>query len=148
MAKKDEKKGEKQENATPDCIFCKIISGTIPSRKFYEDEAIIAFLDINPASPGHSLVVPKQHFPLITDGTDDQVGRTFIGVKAVAARIKSRLECSGLNILVNQGKDAGQVINHFHVHIVPRIKGDNLHVNPPDRKMSPEEMDRILAKLK
>jgi histidine triad (HIT) family protein len=148
MTMKGSKKEGERGNPAPDCIFCKILAGTIPSRKYYEDEAVIAFLDINPASPGHSLVVPKQHFKLIFDGTDEQIQKTFIGVKNVAERVKNRLACDGFNILVNQGRDAGQVIEHFHIHVIPRLKGDNLRVNPPDRKMTDAEMDQILAKLK
>ncbi len=148
MAKQESKKEGKQELPSQDCVFCKIVAGTIPSRKFYEDEAVIAFLDINPASPGHSLVVPKQHFKLITDGTDGQIQKTFVGVKNTTERLKTRLAFEGFNILVNQGREAGQVINHFHVHIIPRVKGDGLHVNPPDRKITDAELDQMLAKLK
>jgi histidine triad (HIT) family protein len=148
MATKGSKKEGKQENPAPDCIFCKIVAGTIPSRKFYEDDAVIGFLDINPASPGHSLVVPKQHFKLIFDGTDAQIQKTFVGVKNVAERLKTKLAFDGFNILVNQGREAGQVIEHFHVHVIPRLKGDNMHVNPPDRKMTADDMDKIIEKLK
>lgn len=148
MASKGSKKEATGDARDPDCIFCKILAGTIPSRTFYEDDAVVAFLDINPASPGHSLVVPKQHFKLIIDGTDQQVQKTFVGVKNVVERLKTRLACDGLNILVNQGRDAGQVIDHFHVHVIPRAKGDGMHVNPPDRKVTGEQLDAILARLK
>lgn len=148
MATKGSNREVKTEAQAPDCIFCKILAGTIPSRTFYEDDTVVAFLDINPASPGHSLVVPKQHFKLIIDGTDQQVQKTFLGVKKVVERLKTRLACDGLNILVNQGRDAGQVIDHFHVHVIPRAKGDGMHVNPPDRKMTAEGMDKLLARLK
>ncbi|MBN2154058.1 MAG: HIT family protein [Candidatus Lokiarchaeota archaeon] len=135
-------------NPVPDCIFCKIVAGTIPSRKFYEDDAVIGFLDINPAAPGHTLVVPKQHFKLIVDGTEEQVQKAFIGVRNVAGRLRSKLGCNAFNILVNQGREAGQAIEHFHVHIIPRVEGDGMRVNPPDRKMKDPEMDQILSKLR
>jgi len=154
MAKKQEKTKndaeavEETESSGSDCIFCKILNGDIPARKFYEDDAAIAFLDINPASPGHSLVVPRQHFKTIADGEQDVIAATFIAVKNVAELVKTRLQCDGLNIMANQGRTAGQVIQHFHVHVVPRYKGDNIRIIPPDRKMSDEKLDEILEKLK
>ncbi|HME55840.1 MAG TPA: HIT family protein [Candidatus Lokiarchaeia archaeon] len=154
MAKKQEKskkdaKTEVETEATGmNCIFCKILDGIIPARKFYEDDTAIAFLDINPASPGHSLVVPRHHFKTIADGTQEIIAGTFVAVKNVAELVKTRMNCDGLNIMVNQGRDAGQVIEHFHVHVVPRYKGDNIHIIPPDRKMSDEKLDEILDKLK
>jgi histidine triad (HIT) family protein len=154
MAKKPEKSKKeatnegKSESKAADCVFCKILNGTIPSRKFYEDDSTIAILDINPASPGHALVLPRQHFKTIMDGGQDVVASTFLTVKRVAELVKNRLNCDGLNIMVNQGREAGQVIDHFHVHVVPRYKGDNIHIIPPDRKMSDEQLDEILEKLK
>ena len=150
MAKKPEKlkKETNPEKKKEDCIFCKILDGTIPSRKFYEDDATIAVLDINPASPGHSLVIPRQHFKTMIDGSQAIVASTFIAVKNVVELVKSRMECDGMNIMVNQGRDAGQVIEHFHVHVVPRYKGDNIHIIPPDRKMTDDQLDEILEKLK
>jgi len=148
VSKQERKKEGNQEPVAQDCVFCKIIAGKIPSRKFYEDDVVIAFLDINPASQGHSLVVPKEHFKLIMDGTDAQIQKIFLGVKKVAERLKSRLGFEGFNILINQGLEAGQVINHFHIHVIPRVKGDGLHVHPPDRKPTDAELDRVFAKLK
>lgn len=147
-SKKDTKTEEKEETTEIDCIFCKIVDGNIPARKFYEDDSAIGFLDINPASPGHSLVIPRQHFKTIADGGQDIIANTFIAVKNVAELVKNRLECDGLNIMINQGRVAGQVIEHFHVHVVPRYKGDNIHIIPPDRKMSDAKLDEILEKLK
>ena len=148
MPTKGAKNGGDKGDPAPNCVFCKIVAGAIPSRKFYEDDAVIGILDINPASPGHSLVLPKQHFKLIIDGTDEQVQKAFIGVKKVAERLKGKLACESFNILVNQGREAGQVVEHFHIHLIPRVKGDSLRVNPPDRRMTDAEMDQVLSKLK
>ncbi|MEX2680353.1 MAG: HIT family protein [Candidatus Sigynarchaeota archaeon] len=148
MAKQDGKKNANQDSAAEDCVFCKIVAGKIPSRKFYEDDAVIGILDINPVSSGHSLIIPKEHFKLIMDGTDKQIQKTFVGVKNVADRLKNRLGFEGFNMLVNQGREAGQVINHFHVHVIPRVKGDGLHVHPPERKVTDAELDQVFAKLK
>nr|MDO8113587.1 HIT domain-containing protein [Candidatus Sigynarchaeota archaeon] len=154
MAKKQEaekhesKKDETKGAMTADCIFCKIVDGKIPSKKFYEDNTVIAFLDINPAAFAHSLVVPKLHFKTIVDGTPDQVGKTFIGVKNVTEHMKTRLKCDGFNILINQGREAGQIIEHFHIHVVPRFKSDNIRFIPPDHKASDAELDQAFNKLK
>ncbi len=130
-----------------DCIFCKIIDGSIPSKTFYKDKNTIGFLDINPATPGHSLVVPKKHFTHIYDADSKTIGEMFDGVKKVAELVKTRLNADGLNIFINQGREAGQVIDHFHVHILPRYKGDRIKLIPPELKLSDDEMDAIFKKL-
>nr|MDO8118603.1 HIT domain-containing protein [Candidatus Sigynarchaeota archaeon] len=130
-----------------DCIFCKILDGTIPSRTVFKNENVVAFLDINPATPGHTLVIPRVHFSSMIDGNADLVANVYKGVKDVVMLLKNRLDCSGFNILTNQGKDAGQVIDHFHVHVIPRSKSDKIRFLPPENKLSDTEMDALHKKI-
>lgn len=130
-----------------DCIFCKIIEGTIPSKTFHVDEHVIAFLDINPATRGHSLVVPKRHFRLMNDASDEEIAKIFVAVKHVARQLVESLNADGFNVLANQGREAGQVIDHFHVHVIPRYKADGIHFAPPERKTTQDELDSTLATL-
>jgi len=102
------------------CIFCAIAAGEIPSFKVYEDDEVLAYLDINPFTKGHTLVIPKSHSEGLVD-TDDATLATIIArVKKVAAHLKTALPCDGFNILQNNGEAAGQTVKHVHFHIVPR----------------------------
>ena len=130
-----------------ECIFCKILDGSIPSRKIYEDSSVISFLDINPASRGHSLVVPKTHARLIMDLEDEWISKVFVSLKKVSGLISNKLECDGFNLLINQGKDAGQVVDHFHIHVIPRYGGDSLHLPSAVMEMTDGEMDEIQQKI-
>jgi histidine triad (HIT) family protein len=106
-----------------DCVFCAIVDGEIPSFKIYEDDTAIAFLDINPFSYGHALVVPKVHREGLLDAEDGELAALMAVVKKVAAAIKAELKCDGFNILQNNGEAAGQSVKHIHFHIVPRMNG-------------------------
>lgn len=106
-------------NIMNDCIFCKIVKGEIHSYKIYEDDDVYAFLDINPVSRGHTLVVPKEHYADIFEIPEDLLSKVNIVVKKLSSRIKERLECDGINILQNNGSCAGQTVLHYHVHIQP-----------------------------
>ena len=102
------------------CIFCAIASGEIPSFKVYEDDVVLAYLDINPFSKGHVLVIPKEHTEGLLDTPDATLSAVIARVKKVAAHIKDALPCDGFNILQNNGAAAGQTVMHLHFHIVPR----------------------------
>ena len=104
-----------------DCIFCAIAAGEIPSFKVYEDDLALAYLDINPFSEGHALVIPKAHSAGLLDTGDDVLAAVLARVKKVAARLKEALPCDGFNILQNNGPAAGQTVPHLHFHIVPRL---------------------------
>ena len=108
------------------CIFCAIAAGEIPSFKVYEDELVLAYLDINPFSKGHVLVIPKEHSEGLLDTPDETLAAVVSRVKKVAAHLKSALPCDGFNILQNNGEAAGQTVHHVHFHIVPRWTGDPL----------------------
>ena len=102
------------------CIFCAIAAGEVPSFKVYEDDLVLAYLDINPFSRGHTLVIPKGHAAGILDVDDETLSALVLRVKKVAAHVKEVLGCDGFNILQNNGAAAGQTVPHLHFHIVPR----------------------------
>lgn len=109
-------------------MFCQIISKKIPARIVYEDEKAIAFLDINPANAGHTLLVPKQHFETIVDIPATEFGELADSLRRVAIGIIKALQCHGLNILQNNKEAAGQLIPHAHFHLIPRYKEDGLQL--------------------
>ena len=102
------------------CVFCAIAAGEIPCFKVYEDEGVLAYLDINPFSEGHTLVIPKAHSECLLDTADEALAMVLARVKKVAAHLKEALPCDGFNILQNNGEAAGQTVRHLHFHIVPR----------------------------
>ena len=102
------------------CLFCAITAGEIPSFKVYEDEVVLAYLDINPFSEGHTLVVPKAHSAGLLDTDDATLAAVVARVRKVAAHLKDVLGCDGFNIMQNNGEAAGQTVRHVHFHIVPR----------------------------
>ncbi|OLS30506.1 MAG: HIT-like protein [Candidatus Heimdallarchaeota archaeon AB_125] len=123
-----------------DCLICKIIDGKIPSYTLYEDEEIKVFLDIYPMSKGHSLVVPKKHFEDIF--TISEVDMIFTKkIPVIASRLKRITGATGMNIIQNNGRDAGQILNHIHFHLVPRFPNDGLTLIP-----SKSELDEETAK--
>jgi histidine triad (HIT) family protein len=109
-----------------DCVFCAIAAGEIPSFKVYEDDLVLAYLDINPFSKGHTLVIPKEHCTGLIDTPDGTLAALIARVKKVAAHLKTALPCDGFNILQNNGESAGQTVMHIHFHIVPRYGKENI----------------------
>jgi histidine triad (HIT) family protein len=113
-----------------DCLFCKIISGEIPSYKIYEDDFAYAFLDIYPTSEGHTIVLPKKHFQRFTEMSEEEASSLFASVNRVAKAVEKALDVPGSNIGLNNGEVAGQSVPHVHVHIIPRRakdKGGSMH---------------------
>lgn len=106
------------------CLFCKIVSNEIPSTKVYEDDRVLAFLDIHPVNIGHTLVVPKAHHVNLYDTEDGTLTHMMIVAKKLSVAIKGALGADGVNIEMNNDPAAGQIIFHTHVHIVPRFEGD------------------------
>jgi len=102
------------------CVFCAIAAGEIPSFKVYEDDLVLAYLDINPFTNGHTLVIPKEHSEGLLDTDEATLAAVIARVKKVAAHLKAALPCDGFNILQNNGEAAGQTVKHLHFHIVPR----------------------------
>ena len=107
-----------------DCLFCKIVRGEIPCEKVYEDDSVIAFLDIGPVSKGHTLVVPKQHAENLAAGSPEDAASMMRAVYILAPKIMSALGASGYNLGMNHGEVAGQDVMHTHLHIMPRYSGE------------------------
>lgn len=105
-----------------DCIFCKIIAGEIPSSKVYEDDQVVAFLDISQVTPGHTLVVPKQHFRNLLEMDADSTSQLFARVPDIARKVMKATGAKGMNILNNNEEIAGQTVFHTHVHLAPRYE--------------------------
>ena len=117
-----------------DCIFCKIIAGQIPCTKVYEDDVCLAFMDIGPISPGHTLIVPKKHYEAVSQMPAEEVAAFYRPVAALAAAVQAAVGSEGLNVLQNNGRSAGQAVEHLHVHLIPRWTGDGLGFRWPAKK--------------
>ncbi|MBI5077186.1 HIT family protein [Candidatus Falkowbacteria bacterium] len=111
-----------------DCLFCKIVNNEIPSQKIFENEKILAFLDINPINPGHVLIVPKKHCNGLLDAGEENLNALIQPVPIIAKAIMSALDYEGFNLGVNNGSAAGQIVPHLHFHIMPRRAGDGHHL--------------------
>jgi histidine triad (HIT) family protein len=112
----------------PDCIFCKIVAGEIPSHKIYEDDKTLAFMDINPWTRGHSLVIPKAHSRNVYDVDPDDLAAAHLTAQRIAGRLRDRLNCEGINILQSSEPVAMQTVFHTHVHVIPRYSDDGLRM--------------------
>ncbi|MCF7866140.1 HIT family protein [Candidatus Woesearchaeota archaeon] len=106
------------------CIFCKIIKGDIPSKKIYEDEYVFAFLDITPATKGHTLIIPKKHTPNIYEIREADLKALICATKKIAELLKEKLGANACNLIQSNGKIANQDVFHFHMHLVPRYESD------------------------
>ena len=129
-----------------DCIFCAIADGEIPSFKIYEDDEVLAYLDINPFSEGHALVIPKEHREGLLDADDALLAKLVSRVRKIAEHIKRTLPCDGFNILQNNGEAAGQTVRHIHFHIIPRRNGDPLTFG--GKKGDMEALKALAARLR
>jgi len=132
-----------------DCLFCKIGKKEIAVKAVAVNETAVAFMDINPVAPGHTVVIPKKHAAAIMEMDDAELSSLFLLVRQAASQIQSGLACDGLNIGINQGKAAGWGVPHVHVHIIPRFENDgggSMHTivrNPPH-----ESIDAIYEKIR
>ena len=129
------------------CIFCKIINGDIPSKKVYEDEDVLAILDISQATKGHTLVLPKKHFDNLLSISDAEYLKVMKKVKDLAKVIVDAFDADGVNILNNCNEVAGQSVMHFHVHILPRYNKEELKIEFTDHSKECD-LDSILATIK
>ena len=129
-------------SADPDCIFCKIVAGEIPCFEVYEDDATLAFMDINPVGDGHVLVIPKAHFANVVAVSEDAIGAVAAAARKVARAVQAALEPPGLNLLQCNGEAAAQSVQHFHMHVIARQIDDGLDMNWP---IMPGDMDAIAA---
>jgi histidine triad (HIT) family protein len=130
-----------------DCLFCKIISGEIPSEKIYENKNTFAFLDISPNNPGHTLVIPKKHSTNLFDIEESDWLEAMKTVRFLAPIIEKAVEAKGINIAMNNKEVAGQVIDHSHIHIIPRHKEDGYR-HWPGTPYKDDEAERVAEKIK
>jgi len=133
------------------CIFCKIGKGEIPSKKVYEDENTLAFLDINPRNPGHTLVIPKKHIPTILDASEKDIMEIAKTLRKIAEGVKNAMNCDGISIVQNNGIAAGQVVPHIHFHVIPRFKQEgpvSLEAVLQVKKMDENTMNAVMEKIK
>ena len=131
-----------------DCIFCKLANGVFETNKIYEDNDFTVILDAGPATKGHALIIPKEHYANIYELPEDIAGRALVLAKKLAAHMTDKLHCDGFNIVQNNGEAAGQTVFHFHIHLIPRFKGDGAMIqwkpgNPTDEEQ--KELCMLLA---
>ncbi len=112
----------------PDCIFCKIVAGELPAETIYEDEATVAFMDINPGTRGHALVIPRHHARNLLEITAEDLQAAILTARTLAARMTDRLGADGVNIINSCGEAAWQTVFHFHLHVIPRYVDDPLQL--------------------
>lgn len=135
--------------AEESCLFCSVAAKGIPAHVVYEDAHALAFLDIHPKAPGHTVVIPKVHAATLMDLPESEIAPVFRAVQKVAVRLRNVLGVDGLTIGINQGEVSGQTVPHLHVHVLPRFHGDrgqSIHSvvdNPPE-----ESLDNLAKKIK
>ena len=134
-----------------ECLFCGIVSGKIPSIKVFEDSQHLAFLDINPRNPGHTLAIPKRHYEVVMDMPETEAGKLFELVKRLSVNIKTATKADGISIIQNNYKPAGQVVPHVHFHVIPRFTAEgppSLEALLPVKKMPEEILKKIADSIK
>ncbi|MCM1084205.1 MAG: HIT family protein [Clostridium sp.] len=131
-----------------DCIFCKIAAGEIPSTTVYETNKFKVFFDIAPASKGHALIIPKEHFDNIFSLDSETAGKLFSLATVVAGALKEETGCDGMNLLQNNGEVAGQTVHHFHMHLIPRYEGDDIKLVPASHEADKDYLADLAERVK
>ena len=131
-----------------DCVFCKIVAGEIPVTQIYEDDYVLAFLDIGPISQGHTLVIPKQHFEKLHDCPAQVLGQVGSQLGKIAGAVSASMDSDGYNVLCNNGRAAGQLVNHLHFHIIPRNTGDGLFGQWPAAEYPEGKIEALAAEIR
>jgi len=133
------------------CVFCKIVNKEIPSYKIYEDDLVLAFLDISPVVSGHVLVIPKKHFESIFEIEEEYLKRIVVVAGRISIKMKEVLGVEGINLYQANGSVAGQTVSHFHLHVLPRRAGDSVDfvkwMGKIAKKIEKEEFEEIRDKL-
>lgn len=130
------------------CIFCKIANGEIPSNTIYEDDMFRVILDNGPATKGHALILPKDHYQNLFDLPEDTAAEAMKLAKKIAARQIEVLHADGLNLVQNNGAQAGQTVGHFHIHVIPRYQNDGQKIGWKPGKPAPEQLQELCQELK
>lgn len=131
-----------------DCVFCKIVTGEIPATKIFEDEVVLVFLDIGPISDGHTLVIPKQHFGRLHECPAELLGQISSRLGKIAGAVSAAMDCDGYNLLCNNGRAAGQLVEHLHFHIIPRNDGDGVFDRWPAYKYTEGIIEKIADQIR
>lgn len=134
---------EKEKMKDDKCIFCKIANGEIPSKTLYEDDKFRVILDLGPATKGHALILPKSHYKNIYDIPEELSADVMKLARKMAGIMTDKLQCDGFNLIQNNGEQAGQTVFHFHMHLIPRYKGDGQTIGWKAGDVSPEELEEI-----
>ena len=129
------------------CIFCKIANGEIPSKTLYEDEDFRVILDLGPASKGHALILPKNHYANLYELPEETAGEVMKLAKRMAAQMTERLGCEGFNLVQNNGDLAGQTVFHFHMHLIPRYREDGQKIGWKPQEVSQEELEETRKQI-
>lgn len=129
------------------CIFCKIAAGEIPSVTLYEDDDFRVIMDIQPASKGHALILPKEHYANLYELSDELASKVLVLAKKMVTALTEILGCDGYNIVQNNGTVAGQTVFHFHMHLIPRYEDDNVTIGWEPGSLDEEVKEEILKKL-
>ncbi|MGH2866177.1 MAG: HIT family protein [Solirubrobacteraceae bacterium] len=132
----------------PDCLFCKIIAGQIPAQMIAEDERTVAFMDINPATRGHALVVPRRHAANLLEIEPDELAATVLAAQRLARRASERLGADGVNLINSCGSAAWQTVFHLHIHVIPRYQGDPLRLPWVPAPGDPDEIVAAAQELR
>jgi histidine triad (HIT) family protein len=130
------------------CVFCKMVAGEIPTAKVYEDEAVLAFLDIGPLSDGHTLVVPRQHCERLHECDPEVLAEVALRLGRIAGAVAAAMDSDGYNVLCNNGAAAGQVVDHLHFHIIPRRAGDRVLARWPSYRYPKGRIEEIAEKIR
>ncbi len=131
-----------------DCIFCKLANGEIPTATLYEDEEFRVILDANPASRGHALILPKEHYRNLYDLDDETASKVLVLAKKMVNKMRPVLGCSGYNLVQNNEEAAGQTVFHFHMHMIPRYEKDQVGLGWKMKELTDQERDELLEQLK
>jgi len=129
------------------CIFCKIANGEIPTREIYNDSDFRVILDMNPATKGHALILPKVHADSLFDLPDDVAAKVLPLAKKLSTKMAASLNCQGVNLVQNNGEVAGQTVKHFHLHIIPRYADDGQSILWKPQQVPAEELDQVLKTI-
>lgn len=129
------------------CIFCKIAAGEIPSKTLYEDEEFRVILDLGPATKGHALILPKNHYKNLFEMPDELAEKAMVLAKKMAVRMREKLHCDGLNLVQNNEEVAGQTVFHFHMHLIPRYENDGQVIGWKPGKPKEAELEEIKKEI-
>jgi histidine triad (HIT) family protein len=130
------------------CVFCKMVAGEIPVTKLYEDDAVLAFLDIGPISDGHTLVIPKQHCTTVHECDPEVLVDVWTRLGTIAEAVITAMDADAYNVLSNNGVAAGQVVDHLHFHVIPRKVGDRVFTQWPSYKYKKGQLEEIAARIR